>query len=398
MQPLNTHKFISFQKSWVIDSDLWFLLGQCKSLISAISRTPLLPRYRRDIYTVNLIKGVQATTAIEGNTLSEEEIAVIEKGGSLKKESKKYMEQEVKNVLDALNFLSEEILRGKEISLLRPDLIKNFHSLIGQNLGEYLEAIPGKFRTNDVSVNRYKAPPYQYVEKLMNDFCDWSRREFHYEKGQNFSTAIVQAIVSHIYIAWIHPFGDGNGRTARLVEFYLLLRAGVPDIASHILSNFYNETRNEYYKKLDETSKNGGDLTSFIKYALTGFKDGLKLVLEKINQNQLETSWRNYVNEIFDKDNNSTTKTIKVRKRQMSLILSLDLNSSYSEAALFRVNSAVEMEYRDQSKRTIQRDLSNLIQLGLLVHENDTYFANTNVLRGTMARSTNHTNNNDLLD
>jgi len=41
----------------------------------------------------------------------------------------------------------------------------------------------------------------------------------------------------------IHPFGDSNGRTARLIEFYILLRAGLPDMVSHILSNHYNDTR-----------------------------------------------------------------------------------------------------------------------------------------------------------
>ncbi|EJO80232.1 hypothetical protein LEP1GSC096_1713 [Leptospira interrogans serovar Hebdomadis str. R499] len=43
----------------------------------------------------------------------------------------------------------------------------------------------------------------------------------------------------------------------------------------HILSNFYNSTRSEYYRKLNEISKNEVDLTHFINYALQGFKDGL---------------------------------------------------------------------------------------------------------------------------
>ena len=45
---------------------------------------------------------------------------------------------------------------------------------------------------------------------------------------------ILKATLAHLYIAWIHPFGDGNGRTARLVEFMLLSRAGVPSPSAHL--------------------------------------------------------------------------------------------------------------------------------------------------------------------
>ncbi|MBE0302345.1 hypothetical protein F1631_03825 [Leptospira interrogans serovar Yeoncheon] len=55
-----------------------------------------------------------------------------------------------------------------------------------------------------------------------------------------------------------------------------IIASGVPDIAVHILSNFYNSTRSEYYRKLNEISKNEVDLTHFINYALQGFKDGCK--------------------------------------------------------------------------------------------------------------------------
>ncbi len=122
----------------------------------------------------------------------------------------------------------------------------------------------------------------------------------------------------------------------------------------------------------------------------------MKQVVEKINENQLYTSWRNYVNEVFDNDPSPTTK--KVKKRQISLILSMNLLSSYSEATLLRVNSAVEMEYQNQSKRTILRDLNHLMELGLLAKENDSYIANTRVLHGSMAKSRTVSNSGSILD
>ncbi len=62
-------------------------------------------------------------------------------------------------------------------------------------------------------------------------------------------------------------------RTARLVEFYLLMRAGVPDISSLVLSNFYNLTRSEYYRQIDKAT-NQNDITDFLFYAIQGFRDG----------------------------------------------------------------------------------------------------------------------------
>jgi hypothetical protein len=79
--------------------------------------------------------------------------------------------------------------------------------------------------------------------------------------------AILKAIMAHLYLAWIHPFGDGNGRTARLLEFHILLEAGVPLPVAHLLSDHSNRTRAEYYRQLDRASKSGGDVLPFLSSA-----------------------------------------------------------------------------------------------------------------------------------
>src|SRR3954471_974864 len=83
-----------------------------------------------------------------------------------------------------------------------------------------------------------------------------------------FTFAILKAVLAHLYIAWIHPFGDGNGRTARLIEFELMVRAGVPLPAAHLLSDHYNRTRAVYYIELDKTSHGHFELEPFVRYAL----------------------------------------------------------------------------------------------------------------------------------
>ena len=74
---------ISFKKDWEISSNSYFYLGQIQAIIKAISYTPIMPNYREQLLRISLQKGAQATTAIEGNTLSDDEISRIYKGESL---------------------------------------------------------------------------------------------------------------------------------------------------------------------------------------------------------------------------------------------------------------------------------------------------------------------------
>ena len=241
---MDRYKHISYRNDWVIDNECAYMIGECHAYSRAITDIPIEPKFRDKLLRLSLIKGAQATTAIEGNTLSQEEIDRIDQGWKLPP-SKEYLEIEVKNILEAFNSLLREIIAEGKVRIITPDLIMEFHRMIGKNLGDHLDAVPGRFRTDERVVGTYLAPDHRLVPDMIDS------------------------------LEWIHPFGDGNGRTGRLLEFYILLRAGLPSIVSHILSNFYNETRPEYYRQLD-TARKKCDLTGFIKYAVRGFRDGLK--------------------------------------------------------------------------------------------------------------------------
>ncbi|HQP25739.1 MAG TPA: Fic family protein [Smithellaceae bacterium] len=381
---LLSHPHISFQSNWRISGNTLFMLGQCEAIIRMISSAPLEPEYRKKLLRVSLRKGAQATTAIEGNTLSDEEIAKIDEGGKLPP-SKEYLQTEVQNVIDALNQIRHEVvLDGKE-HLITPDLIKSFHYNIGKNLGDHLRAAPGQFRRagEDVIVGSYKPPLGKDVADLVMQLCQWLRDTFQYEKGkQSFTEQVFQAIVCHVYIAWIHPFGDGNGRTARLIEFYLLLRAGLPDIASHILSNHYNNTREEYYRQLDGAGKEQ-NLSRFIEYAVLGFRDGLNEVLGVVQSNVLKTAWRNYIYEILD-SKKAAGKTKAIVKRRRNVALHFPTDSFQPIDYLLRNNPEFIREYAKYSPLTLKRDLMELEKLGLIVADKGKYKANIEILKESM--------------
>jgi Fic family protein len=381
---MDRYQHLIFRKHWELTPQCLYQLGQCDAFVQALSNIPLKPENRDKLLQVALIKGAQSTTAIEGNTLSEEEIEKIQAGWKLPP-SKEYQEIEVKNIIDAFNILLNEIIVENNVHIIIPDLIRDFHKMISKDLGEHIDSIPGRFREDNRIVGAYRPPEYKYVSELVEKLCNWIRKEFHFDKNQNqsFATAVVQAIVTHVYIEWIHPFGDGNGRTGRLIEFYILLRAGLPNIVSHILSNFYNQTRSEYYRQFDKARKSK-DLTYFIEYAVQGFCDGLNENLRIIQEGQFNIFWHNYIYETFA---NITYTKREVFKRKRDLILQLPIGQEYLAEDIVMITPLIAKKYSNLSMATVKRDLKNLEDMKLIIKIGKKYRANIELLKAMIPQS-----------
>jgi len=224
------------------------------------------------------------------------------------------------------------------------------------------DVVPGVLRTHSVGVGHYRAAPAEDCDYLLGRLCSWLAEP---TPGQESipepALAILKAILAHLYLAWIHPFGDGNGRTARLAEFQLLVSAGVPTPAAHLLSNHYNETRTEYYRQLDYTSRSGGDVFQFLVYALRGFVDGLREQTNTIRTQQWDVSWTNYVHEEF------ANKKSASDHRRKNLVL--DMSSAGVALPLSdvdQVSPRTTKSYAQLTKRALIRDLNELQHMGLV--------------------------------
>lgn len=382
---MEMYQHISFTRNWELTLPIAKLLGECEAMVQVIANTPLRPQDRKKLLQVSLIKGAQATTAIEGNTLSQEEIERVFEGENLPP-SREYLQKEVTNVIDAFNSLLDEVvMQGKEWPVT-PDLLQRFHVMIAKGLGEHLDAIPGRWREDRRTVGPYLTPEHRYIPELVEKLCRWLRDEFHFHKEQDFQTAVIQAIVSHVYIEWIHPFGDGNGRTGRLVEFFILLRAGLPTITSHILSNFYNQTRTDYYRHLNNCRKERS-LTKFIGYAVQGFRDGLLDTMKVIQVGQLKIFWRNHIFETFS-DYPYTKRVVFKRKRD--LMLAIPIGKFLTVEEMITTKPEITIAYSQLGRNTLMRDVRELIDMGLLVEENKKYRANTHSLQSSLPDKKQH--------
>lgn len=362
-----THPWIKFSLHLPPeDFRLWLKLGEIASKIEHLSGVPLRPDIAAELHKIYLAKGALATTAIEGNTLSEEQVKLLLDGKLSLPESQRYLQTEVQNILDLCN---EEARKLLEKGLahhpgLCVDLIREYNGRILQGLELEEGTIPGAIRTHSVVVgNVYRGAPACDCAYLLKRLCDWLNGPDFIapEAGLEIPFALIKAIVAHVYLAWIHPFGDGNGRTARLVEFHILLANGVPMPATHLLSDHYNFTRTQYYRELARSSRSGGDILSFVTYALQGFLDGIRKQIARVREQQLHVAWENYVHDRFRE-----FKTSKTHKRRRDLILELTHHEWVDVAGIDLLTPQIAKEYASAGDRMVQRDLNVLARLGLV--------------------------------
>jgi len=358
-----THPWLRFGIDFSrVTYDLWVMLGECQSKIEHLAGVPLRPDTARRLHSMYLAKGIRATTAIEGNTLSEKQVMDHLEGGLELPASREYLKQEIDNIKVACNQILRENMDGKPVQC-SVERIKEFNRAVLCKLPMNEGVVPGAISDFAVTVGRYLAAPREDCDLLLERLCQWLDGADFQPRGElRLGMAIIKAIVAHLYLAWIHPFGDGNGRTARLLEFDILLSAGVPAPAAHLLSNHYNLTREEYYRQLDFASRSGGDVLKFVQYAAQGLRDGLREQIGLVREQQRDVSWRSYVHERF----RSASRIENKRRRDLVLDISMAPNPvKRSDLALLSPNCATA--YAGKSSRTLMRDLAILLELQLIV-------------------------------
>lgn len=357
-----THPWLDFKlDARELDYRSWLLLGEAVSKIEHIAGVPLDPDAAQRLHAVYLAKGALATTAIEGNTLTEEEVRRHLEGRLQLPPSRQYLMQEIDNIVAACNDIGNGVIRG-DSGPITVDEIRGYNRLVLRDLPLQEDVAPGELRAHSVVVGRYRGAPAEDCELLLGKFCDWLN-ELVFPEGLEQPYSILAAIVAHLYFVWIHPFGDGNGRTARLIEFRFLLQAQFPTPAAHLLSNFYNLTRAEYYRQLDAASRSGGKTDSFTSYAIHGLVDQLREQLAVIRQMQWDTTWRNYVYERFGKGSPT-----HLRRRRLVLELSkiTDNRGWVTRSDIPELSPRLAREYSSKTDKTLSRDINAVVDMGLI--------------------------------
>lgn len=360
-----TYPWLSFRfDASILSSRVWMLLGEAQSKCRHIAFVPLTPDVMAEMTETHLMQGALASVAIEGNSLSIEDAAAIMRGDDSIPPSKAYQKRELENLRDLLRSVA-----ARRDGVLCSDWFVEQNKALLAGAPNGAEVKPGVIGVHQMQVGDYIAPPPQASAGLLNDLCVWLTGEaFAPDAEQNaVAWAILKALYAHLYFVWIHPFGDGNGRLARLLEVKILRAAGVNPLCLHLLSNHYNITRTEYYRHLSRARRGNEGLCGFIEYALQGFVDGLREHVDRVMQHVHAVTWENHVYEAF------RDKKAPIWKRRRLLLLSLPFGFGPSGfkgvtiADIPRLNSDLFRLYRQISPRALSRDMTALEEMGFLV-------------------------------
>lgn len=243
------------------------------------------------------------------------------------------------------------IVQNKKEKLTLERLLE-IHSLMASNtLDDRLEE--GKFRTaNDIYVVNHSdsevvhtPPDFKDVPELINQLCDF----FNNDNPHFFIHPIVKGIIIHFMMGYIHPFTDGNGRTARALFYWYVLSKGYWMTEYLSISRLIAKSKNQYEKAYLYTESDANDLTYFITYNLK-------------TMNLAYVELKNYIERKI-KEKQSTLifqRLPSVNERQAEILRLL-----YNNGDLLFTVKELENRFR-VSNQTARTDLQGLMALGYL--------------------------------
>lgn len=335
---------MSYVPQYTINEKIKSNLQDIEKLKNNIRSSRILPEAEASIRLRASVESIHSSTSIEGNPLDANEVrAVITSDKILSKEE--YAEIEVQNYKNALDYIDKRRHGSSEITL---EDILELHRIITDRLLDRTRN--GRIRRNPVYIENqdheilYTAIDAGKVEGTLNEFLNWiSASQF------SIHPAIIAAII-HFRIAAIHPFSDGNGRTARALTSLFLALNQYDCNGALVLDSYYASDRKTYYAILqllcgkNYTFSVKSDLTPWLEYFTDGFLTSLHVLDAEIRMINLAITDKNAVS--------------LGREDQ-------DIISYVSKFGSISISDAEEI-LPEASRRSIQRWLKRLVDEGYL--------------------------------
>jgi Fic family protein len=256
---------VSYEPQFTISPRLLSLVESVAALRERIQGAAVelswIPALQKDTRSRN----VHASTAIEGNPLTLEQVRALEEGRPLAAGAQ-ISQREVLNYFAGIRYVEKHA--GKK-TISHEDVLK-LHRILAQGVMDQGEA--GRYRTIAVRVGRYVPPVPSDVSGLMFELLKWWGRD-----ALELSPVISSAILHYRFEA-IHPFADGNGRTGRALALWELYRRGFDTHHIFSVDEYYWEDRPRYYAALMEVRRTGDDLTGWLEYCAEGLRQTLERV------------------------------------------------------------------------------------------------------------------------
>jgi len=318
----------------------------------------------KDIQRETLIHEAHYSTHIEGTSLNLEQAREIVEGrkvSGVRDDDKK----ELLNYIKTMDFISKYLGKGDPVS---EGLIRELHKYVVKGVRGG-SADPGSYRrVQNYVVNSktkeviYEPPPPYEVPALMRDLSAWinSKKEI---------SPVISAGIAQFQLVHIHPFLDGNGRTARILSTLLLYKTGYDFKRLFSISEYYDKNRTAYYKAIQSVRDNEMDCTVWLEYFVAGLKSQMMDIRKKgrsvlAAENILKSSEMSKLNArqqqiikyviVHDQINNSKTQEIcgsikRTATRDLSLLTEKHFLEKKGEkkGSFYRLSSKLKNKIRD---------------------------------------------------
>ena len=337
---------MSFNPKYTITPRINKALVEIERVRGFLDAIKLKDDWLTDLQKRALILESHHSTHIEGTALSFKQAKDILEGRKVKGVNRDD-EKELLNYKKAMDFISKYLGKDDPVS---GGMIRELHKIIVKGVrGE--NANPGNYRKiqNYVVNSRtreviYTPPGPLDVPHLMREFVKWIN------EAEDVSPILVAGIAQFQFVH-IHPFIDGNGRTARILSTLILYKTGYDFKRLFTISEYYDKDRPVYYQAIQSVRNNNMDMTVWLGY----FVEGLRSQMEEINEKGKKII--------------SSEKVVKalahhnLNLRQEKIIRYLFVNEQINNEQCQRLCGSI--------RRTATRDLTSLVEKGLLIRKGE---------------------------
>lgn len=320
--------------------------------ILSLTNIPYQRSWTEQLQVVQLKREIAGTSRIEGADFTEKELdaAMKESPEQLHTRSQRQAAAAVRTYRWIAGLAVD---RPVDAALIKET---HRHIIVGADDDH---CAPGELRGKDVNVT-FGIPPHRGVEggeeceTAFNRLCKATQQEF---QGHD---PLIQALALHYHFAAMHPFLDGNGRTARALEALMLQRVGLKDSLFIAMSNYYYEEKNTYLKTLASVRAADHNLSDFLVFGLKGVAVQCNRLFTEIRKNVAKALFRNVMFDLFNRLR--TTRKRVIAERHIDILKRL---LAVDKLTLEELTDQMAADYKalKNPHKALIRDINYLIHL-----------------------------------
>jgi len=332
-------------------------LVEAKAAVLSLITMPYQRNWVEALQEIQLKREVAGTSRIEGADFTERELDMALRPDATSQELLTRSQRQANAALKTYKWISQ-IPNDQEID---GALIREVHRRIVTGCDD-AHCQPAAIRDKDYNVT-FGVPRHRGCEGGEPCKLAFERLITAIQTEYKNHDLLIQALALHYHFAAMHPFMDGNGRTARALEALVLQRAGLSDNAFIAMSNYYYDEKNFYLSSLSEVRGRDHDLTPFVLFGLKGIALQCKRLYEEIRKHMERALFRNMMYDLFNRLESTRKRVIKDRQiALLKILLEVDKLDWYE----FLDKAKVHYKKMANFGKTFSRDINSLVQLGAI--------------------------------